>query len=82
VIEDFDGELVERTFFMPDIAASELLCRLHTAQAQLLERRGGDYAFGRRLPMLLQAGGLENVAADGYLAAGPGGSVPTRGTSV
>jgi len=52
----------------------ELLARVDAAFVAMLENRGADMAYGRRLYALLRAEGLVDVAAEGYMAIVPGGS--------
>jgi SAM-dependent methyltransferase len=84
LVEDFDmrvlreggaGSMV-RTPLSGGVTEADvdLLARADAAFISMLESRGADIAYGRRLYGLLCAAGLEHVAAEGYLAIAPGGS--------
>ena len=84
LIEDFDmrvlrdggEESMVRTPLNGGVTAAdvELLARADAALVALLESRGADLAYGRRLYGVLSAAGLVDVVAEGYLAIAPGGS--------
>jgi ubiquinone/menaquinone biosynthesis C-methylase UbiE len=84
LVEDFDMRVLRdggtgamvRTPLSEGITAAdvELLARVDAALLTLLEGRGADLAYGRRLYGLLRAEGLLEVAAEGYMAISPGGS--------
>jgi hypothetical protein len=66
VIEDFDVDF--QASAMPDAASDlhYLSNRLRAGFLTLLGQRGVDFELGRKLPRLLRAAGLVDVAADGY----------------
>jgi hypothetical protein len=68
--EEFDSSV------SPDPAASpgEILSKTHVAMTRILEDRGVDRRFGRRLFGLLRTLGLVNVAAEGRTFMWPAGS--------
>jgi SAM-dependent methyltransferase len=51
-------------------AAEELANKLKLAFRALMEERGVDLSFGRKLPRLLRAAGLVNVQSDAYFPIG------------
>jgi SAM-dependent methyltransferase len=66
VVEDADPAL--QPLICPDEhgPAQRLANRLRSGFRTLMAERGADLAFGRKLPRLLRASGLEEVAADAY----------------
>jgi len=75
LIEDFDATVAPD----PSLHAAEVLSKTHVAMARLMEDRGVDRTYGRRLFGCLRALGLENVAAEGrtfmWSAGSPGPSL-------
>jgi SAM-dependent methyltransferase len=84
LLEDFDlrvfrdggAQAMVRTPLSNGITAAdvELLADVDATFLALLESRGADLAYGRRLYGLLCAEGLLDVAVEGYMAVSPGGS--------
>lgn len=70
VDEEFDGSV----FPDPALSPGETLLKTHIALARMLDQRGVDRTFGRRLFGRLRALGLENVAAEGRTFMWPTGS--------
>ena len=75
VIEDFDGRVIDRTIPVPDAAAAALYKRVAGALVTLLEERGFEVEWGRRLYGRLKAAGLTEVGMEGHLAVSEGGSL-------
>ena len=75
LIEDFDATVAPD----PSLHAAEVLSKTHVAMARLMEDRGVDRTYGRRLFGCLRSLGLENVAAEGrtfmWSAGSPGPSL-------
>jgi SAM-dependent methyltransferase len=67
LVEDFDSAL--QPFACPDAPtpAHELANKLRAGFRALLEARGADLAWGRRLPRSLRDAGLVDVGADAYV---------------
>ena len=67
LLEDFDPNM--QPYACPDAHGPEQLLanRIRAGMRALLAERGADLDFGRRLPRLLRAAGLADVAADAYL---------------
>ncbi|HEX4477911.1 MAG TPA: methyltransferase domain-containing protein [Polyangiaceae bacterium] len=66
LVEDADPAL--QPLACPDVAGpdEELANRIRRGFRSLLERRGVDLAYGRKLPRLLRHAGLVDVGADAY----------------
>jgi ubiquinone/menaquinone biosynthesis C-methylase UbiE len=75
VIEDFDGRVIDRTIPVPDPAAAALYKRVAGALVALLEERGFEVEWARRLHGRLKAAGLAEVGMEGHLAVWEGGSL-------
>jgi hypothetical protein len=75
VIEDFDGRVIDRTVPMPDAETAALYKRVAGALVTLLEDRGFEVEWGRRLYGRLKAAGLAEVGMEGHLAVWAGGSL-------
>jgi ubiquinone/menaquinone biosynthesis C-methylase UbiE len=75
VIEDFDGRVIDRTIPVPDAAAAALVKRVAGALVTLLEERGFEVEWARRLYGRLKAAGLAEVGMEGHLAVWEGGSL-------
>lgn len=69
-----DEEFDISVFPDPALSPGETLLKTHIALARVLDDRGVDRAFGRRLFGRLRALGLENVAAEGRTFMWPSGS--------
>jgi SAM-dependent methyltransferase len=81
VLEDADPAL--QPLACPDESGPDqaLANRVRAAFRRLLAARGADLAFGRKLPRLLRAAGLEAVTADAYFpVTHPAGAVLERAT--
>jgi len=66
LIEDADPALQPLSVIDPVSAEDLLANKLRTGFRALLAERGVDLAYGRKLPRLLRAAGLADVAADAY----------------
>lgn len=66
LIEDADPALQPLICLDEYGPEQELANRLRRGFRQLLQQRGADLAYGRKLPRLLREAGLADVAADGY----------------
>lgn len=66
VVEDADPALQPLACPAAEGPAAERAERIRRGFRSLLADRGADLAFGRRLPGLLRAAGLEDVGAEGY----------------
>jgi ubiquinone/menaquinone biosynthesis C-methylase UbiE len=75
VIEEFDGRIIDRTVPMPDAETAALYKRVAGALVTLLEERGFEVEWGRRLHGRLKAAGLAEVGMEGHLAVWEGGSL-------
>jgi SAM-dependent methyltransferase len=76
VIEDFDN-----MFLDVDSAATPeqaVVRKVALAFRRLLQDRGADLAYARRLPDLLRARGLRDIAGEGRIVFGTGGSAASR----
>ena len=76
VIEDFDNMFLDvGSAATPEQATVR---KVALAFKRLLEGRGADLAYARRLPDLLRARGLRDVAGEGRIVFGTGGSAASR----
>src|SRR5262245_27834768 len=75
VIEDFDGRVIDRTIPMLDAAAAALFKRVRDALVRLLEDRGFEVEWARRLYGRFKAAGLIEVGMEGHVAVSEGGSL-------
>jgi SAM-dependent methyltransferase len=66
LVEDADPALQPLSVIDPVTAEDALANKLRTGFRTLLAERGVDLAYGRKLPRLLRAAGLADVAADAY----------------
>jgi SAM-dependent methyltransferase len=73
LIDDFDPALIP---MCPESRneKDELINKVRRAFLTLLESRGADCEYGRKLPRLLAEAGLTHVQADGHIAIGGAGS--------
>lgn len=73
VLEDFDVRLLP---YCLDVRGpgEELANRVWDAFSTLLETRGADTSYGRKLPRLVREAGLVDVRAEARMAFAPGGS--------
>src|SRR5262249_32206400 len=74
VIEEFDGRLIDRTIPLADASEAERFRKMGRAVSRLLDDRGFDVEWARRLYGHLKAAGLTEVGMDGHLAVREGGS--------
>lgn len=74
VLDEYDTTLLDMSYPTRDIAATALFRKMGTAQAQLLEARGVDRAWGRKLYRRLQAHGLVDVSMEGHITVWEGRS--------
>src|SRR5262245_13041479 len=77
VIEDFDGRVIDRTIPLSDAAAAASFKRARDALVRLLEDRGLEVEWARRLYGRLKGAGLTEVGMEGHVAVCPGGSLGT-----
>jgi SAM-dependent methyltransferase len=76
VIEDFDNMFLDvGSAATPEQATVR---KVALAFKQLLQGRGADLAYARRLPDLLRARGLRDIAGEGQIVFGSGGSPASR----
>lgn len=74
-VEDVDTALQPVAFLDPHADVEFLGNRIRADFVALLEQRGADMTFGRKLPRLLRGCGLVDVTADGRITlAHPGGA--------
>jgi SAM-dependent methyltransferase len=66
LVEDADPALQPLSVIDPVTAEDALANKLRTGFRALLAERGVDLGYGRKLPRLLRAAGLADVAADAY----------------
>jgi ubiquinone/menaquinone biosynthesis C-methylase UbiE len=74
VIEEFDGRLVDRAIPLADASVAERFRKMGRAVSRLLDDRGFDADWPRRLYGHLKAAGLTEVGMEGHLAVREGGS--------
>ena len=74
VIEDFDGRIVDRAAAMVDALEAERFRKMGRTFRRLLEDRGFEADWARRLYAHLKAAGLSEVGMEGHLAVRDGGS--------
>jgi len=67
LIEDGDGIVSMHSCLDPQDDDEHLANRIREGLLGMLEGRGVDFAFGRKLPRLLRSVGLTDVAGDAYL---------------
>ena len=77
VIEEFEAHLLDRTMPAADPAEAEAarFKKVLGALARLLDERGFEAEWPRRLHERLKAAGLTEVGMEGHLAVRPGGSL-------
>ena len=76
VIEDFDNMFLDvGCAATPEQA---VVRKVALAFKRLLQDRGADLAYARRLPDLLRARGLRDIAGEGRMVFGAGGSAASR----
>jgi SAM-dependent methyltransferase len=75
VIEDFDGRVIDRTIPVADAAAAALFKRVGGALVRLMEERGVELDWARRLHGRFKAAGLTEVGMEGHVAVSEGGSL-------
>jgi ubiquinone/menaquinone biosynthesis C-methylase UbiE len=78
VIEEFDGRLVDRTIPTADPIDAERHRRMVRAVAHLMDERGFEADWPRRLYQRLKAAGLTEVGMEGHLAVREGGGPGAR----
>jgi hypothetical protein len=74
VIEEFDGRIVDKTIPTADAADAERFKKMGRALRRLLDDRGFEVDWPRRLYGHLKAAGLTEVGTEGHLAVREGGS--------
>jgi ubiquinone/menaquinone biosynthesis C-methylase UbiE len=74
VIEEFDGRIVDRAIATADTSEAERFRKMGRALGRLLEDRGFEAEWPRRLYDHLKAAGLTEVGMEGHLAVREGGS--------
>ena len=67
VIEDGDGIVSMRCSLDPQTDDERLGNRIREGMLRLMEGRGVDFEFGRKLPRLLRHEGLVDIAGDGFI---------------
>lgn len=78
VIEEFDGRLIDRTIPTAAAADAERFRTMFRALARLMDDRGFEPEWPRRLYGHLRAAGLVEVGMEGHLAVREGGSPGAR----
>src|SRR5262245_7369332 len=73
VIEEFDGRLVDRAIPAADPADAERFSKMFCALARLMDERGFQVDWPRRLHQRLKVSGLTEVGMEGHLAVREGG---------
>ena len=68
VIEEFDGRLIDRAIPMADALEAERFKKMGRAVGRLLDDRGYEADWPRRLYGCLKATGLTEVGMEGHLA--------------
>jgi ubiquinone/menaquinone biosynthesis C-methylase UbiE len=74
VLDEYDVTLHDRNYPTTATAATALFRKMADAQARLLEARGVDLAWGRKLYRCLQAHGLIDVSMEGQVSVWESGS--------
>jgi ubiquinone/menaquinone biosynthesis C-methylase UbiE len=74
VIEEFDGRLIDRAIPMADASEAERFRKMGRAVGRLLDDRGFEADWPRRLYGHLKAAGLTEVGMEGHLAVREGSS--------
>lgn len=82
VLDEFDVTLLDRSYLTIDAATTTLFLKMQAAQGRLMEARGVDLAWGRKLYRRLQAHGLVGVDMEGYVVVWEGRSPGARLTRV
>jgi hypothetical protein len=78
VIEEFDGRIIDRAVPTADADDAERYTKMARAVARLLDERGYEVDWPRRLYRRLKAAGLVEVGMEGHLAVREGGSPGAR----
>jgi ubiquinone/menaquinone biosynthesis C-methylase UbiE len=78
VIEEFDGRIVDRTVATTDASEAERFRNMGRVLARLLDDRGFEADWPRRLYHHLKVAGLTEVGMEGHLAVREGGSLGAR----
>jgi len=82
VVEDADPALQPLSCIDPQGPDEDLANRLRTGFRTLLAARQVDLAYGRKLPRLLRASGLTDVAADAYFPVAMAACAPLEATTL
>ena len=77
VIEEFDGRLIDRTIPMADASEAERFRKMGRAVGRLLDDRGYEADWPRRLYCHLKTAGLTEVSMEGHVAVREGGDPGT-----
>jgi trans-aconitate methyltransferase len=67
ILDEFDVTLLDRSYSTTDALTTALFQKMQAAQDQLMEARGVDLAWGRKLYRRLQGHGLANIRVEGYV---------------
>jgi SAM-dependent methyltransferase len=78
VIEEFDGRMIDRSIPTANAADAERFSKMVRALARLMDERGFEADWPRRLHQHLRAAGLVEVDMEGHLAVREGGSPASR----
>ena len=78
VIEEFDGRTMDRTIPTANAADAECYTKMARAVGRLMDERGFEADWPRRLYQRLKAAGLVKVGMEGHLAVREGSSSGTR----
>jgi ubiquinone/menaquinone biosynthesis C-methylase UbiE len=77
VIEEFDGPLIDRAIPVADASEAERFRKMGRAVARLMDDRGFDVEWARRLYGHLKAAGLTEVGMEGHMSVCERGSLGT-----
>jgi ubiquinone/menaquinone biosynthesis C-methylase UbiE len=78
VIEEFDGRLIDRAIPIANPPDAERFTKMFRTLARLMDERGFQADWPRRLYQRLKASGLTEVGMEGHLAVREGGSPGAR----
>jgi hypothetical protein len=78
VIEEFDGRLIDRAIPIANPADADSFTKMFRSMASLMDERGFQADWPRRLYQRLKAAGLTEVGMEGHLAVREGDSPGAR----
>jgi len=77
VMEEFDGRLIDRTIPTADAVVAARFNNMARSLGRLMDERGFEVEWARRLYGRLEAAGLAEVGMEGHVAVREGGSLGT-----